>query len=130
MAIVGIGIDLVKISRMEKIRARWHQHFLDRIFTTNEQRYCLQHQKPQVHFSGRFAIKEAVLKALGTGLRDGIRWTEIETVNNPSGKPLVQLTGRASQCADDLGVVQILSSISHDHDYAIAQVILEGRQNG
>jgi len=126
MAIIGIGIDLVKISRMEKIRARWHQHFLDRVFTTNEQHYCLQYHLPHVHFSGRFAIKEALLKALGSGLRDGIRWMEIETVNNQAGKPFVQLTGQARQYADALGVEQILSSISHDHDYAIAQVILEG----
>lgn len=129
MAIVGIGIDLVKISRMEKIRIRWHQAFLDRIFTADEQAYCLQFQKPQVRLSGRFAIKEALLKALGTGLRDGIRWTDITTVNDAAGKPLVQLRGQARQFADELGVQKILSSISHDHDYAIAQIILEGGHN-
>ncbi len=127
MAIIGIGIDLVKISRMEKIRARWHQHFLDRVFTAREQHYCLQYHLPHIHFSGRFAIKEALLKALGTGLRGGIRWIDIEVANNQTGKPLVQLTAQARKYADDMGVKQILSSISHDHDYAIAQVILEGQ---
>lgn len=127
MAIVGIGIDLVKISRMEKIKTRWRQNFLDRIFTEKEQAYCLQFQKPHVHFSGRFAIKEALLKALGTGLRDGIRWTDIETLNDQAGKPFVQLTGHAKRLSDNLDVQKILSSISHDHDYAIAQIILEGR---
>lgn len=130
MAIVGIGIDLVKVSRMEKIRERWQQAFLDRVFTVGEQGYCLQYLKSYVHFAGRFAVKEALLKAIGTGLREGIRWTEIETLNIDAGKPLIQLSGQARQSADHLGVNRILGSISHDHDYAIAQVILEGRQKG
>lgn len=129
MTIVGIGIDLVKISRMKKITARWESGFLDRVFTTREQAYCLDKRAPQVHLSGRFAIKEAAIKALGTGLRQGIRWVDVETVNNASGKPIVRFSGRVLQLANDMGVSKVLSSISHDHDYAIAQVILQGTEN-
>jgi len=125
MAIVGIGIDLVKISRLEKITARWEGHFLDRVFTSAEQAYCLEKRFPPIHFSGRFAIKEATLKALGSGLRKGMRWTDIETLNGPCGRPLVRVFGRVLQVAEDLGVSKILGSISHDQDYAVGQVVLQ-----
>lgn len=126
MAIVGIGIDLVQISRIKKITARWESQFLGRIFTKTERQYCLQKNSPHIHFSGRFAIKEAMLKALGTGLRDGIKWQEIETLSSPSGKPIVRLSGCALELADHLKISGIWGSISHDDDYAIGQVILEG----
>lgn len=126
MAIVGIGIDLVKISRIKKITARWESQFLGRVFTTNERQYCLQKISSHIHLSGRFAIKEAMLKAFGTGLRDGIKWKEIETLSDPSGKPLIRLFGCARERADHMKVSEIWGSISHDHDYAIGQVILEG----
>ncbi len=129
MAILGIGIDLVKISRMEKITARWEGDFLNRVFTTNEQNYCLEKRFPHIHFSGRFAMKEATLKAFGSGLKNGIRWVDIETVNSLSGQPMVRFSGRALQLADEIGVSKAIASISHDHDYAIAQVILEGSLN-
>ncbi len=124
MAIVGIGIDLVKISRLEKITTRWARHFLERVFTAEEQSYCLKKRFPPRHLSGRFAIKEATLKAFGSGLQKGIRWTDIETLKGPSGKPVVRVSGRAFQVAEALGVSEIFASISHDHDYAIGQVLL------
>jgi holo-[acyl-carrier protein] synthase len=80
---------------------------------------------PSLHLSGRFAVKEAVFKALGTGWRSGVRWTEIEVINDPQGKPMVTVTGRVKQLMADLGVTEIHVSISHDTDYAVGQVVLE-----
>ncbi len=127
MSILGIGIDMVNIGRIETMTQRWHQKFLDRVFTKAEQDYCLQKHRSHVHFSGRFAIKEALLKALGTGLSEGMSWKEIETLRDESGRPLVRLSGRVQHFADQIGVSDILSSISHDKDYAIGQVILQGQ---
>ncbi len=126
MTIVGIGIDLVKISRIEEMMARWEDRFLDRVFTPTEQAYCLDRKAPHIHLSARFAVKEAILKALGTGLRMGTKWREIETVNNRSGKPEVKLWGRTRELADARNVADVFASITHDHDYSIAQVILVG----
>ncbi len=125
MSILGIGIDLVRISRLEKMTKRWGNRFLDRVFTPSERAYCLQHKRPHIHFSARFAVKEAAMKALGTGLRDGIRWKEIETRNALNGKPEVSITGKTRRLADTQNVSRIFASMTHDHDYAIAQVILE-----
>ena len=126
MTIVGIGIDLVKISRIQEMMERWGPRFLDRVFTPTEQAYCLRHRFPPVHLSARFAVKEAILKALGTGLRMGTKWKEIETVNNPAGKPEVKLWGTTGQLAAEKNVSKIFATITHDHDYAIAQVLLQG----
>jgi len=126
MNTLGIGIDMVKVSRMETIMRRWDHNFLDRIFTKAEQDYCLQKKMAHIHFSGRFAVKEAVLKALGSGLSKGISWKEIETTPGVSGQPCVRLSGQVQQLADDLGTCEILSSITHDADYAIGQVLLQG----
>lgn len=126
MIVVGIGVDLVKISRIEEMIDRWGARFLNRVFTPIEQAYCLRRKSPHIHLSARFAVKEATLKALGTGLRMGTRWTEIETVNNPAGKPEVKVSGRTRELAEAKNVLEILTSITHDHDYSIAQVVLQG----
>jgi len=122
--IAGIGIDLVKIKRIQDAAQRWDRRFLNRVFTPLEQQYCFARLDPHLHLSGRFAVKEAVFKALGTGWRSGVRWTEIEVLNNPMGKPMVMATGMVKQLMADLGVTEIHVSISHDTDYAIGQVIL------
>jgi holo-[acyl-carrier protein] synthase len=128
MTLLGIGIDMVKVSRMETIIRRWDRNFLERIFTKAEQEYCLQKKMAHVHFSGRFAVKEALLKAMGSGLRQGISWKEIETLPSATGQPRVSLSGRVRQVADEMGACDILSSITHDADYAIAQVLLQGKK--
>jgi holo-[acyl-carrier protein] synthase len=124
MMIVGIGVDLVKISRVQEMADRWGARFLNRVFTPGEQAYCFRHKFPHIHLSARFAVKEAILKALGIGLRMGIRWQEIETINTPAGKPDVKMWGRTRQIADGQKVSQVFASIAHDDDYSIAQVIL------
>ncbi len=123
--IIGIGVDLVKISRIQAITERWGPVFLNRIFTPAEQRYCLRHRFPHRHLAARFAMKEAVLKALGIGIRFGVKWSEIETVNHPNGGPQVIMYGKVRKLADERDVLTVYATITHDDDYAIAQVILQ-----
>ena len=122
--IYGIGVDLVKIQRIEEAVKRWDRRFLNRIFTPIEQEYSYRQKQPFLHLAGRFAVKEAVLKALGTGLRSGIRWLEIEIVNQPSGKPEVRVSGKVKNLMRQRRVKEIHVSISHDTDYSIGQAVL------
>ena len=124
--IIGTGIDIVAIKRIREAETKWGRRFLDRVFTEGEIRYSLNHKSPHIHLAARFASKEAMMKAVGTGLRDGIRWTDIEVINKESGRPGVVLHGKVKDIAGSMGVTGIHMSISHDEAYAIAQVVLEG----
>ncbi len=125
--IVGIGIDLVKNQRIEKAIERWEDRFLRRIFTAQERDYANAFASPCLHFSGRFAVKEALLKALGTGLSSGIRWVEIEVLNNSRGRPEINATGRVQAILKEQNIDAVHVSISHEEEYSVAQVILTGR---
>lgn len=123
MHIVAHGVDLVHCPRVAKI---WQDHgdrFLERVFTERERAYCIDHRDAVLRLSGRFAAKEAVMKLLGTGWRGGVEWTDIETLPDPLGKPLVELRGQTAKLAESLGVAQIMISISHAGDYAIASAL-------
>ena len=122
--VIGIGIDLVKIRRIQEMAEKRNKQFLNRIFTPVEQKYSYSFRNPFPHLAGRFAIKEAVFKALGTGWREGAKWTDIEVANEPSGQPQVLLYGKVKEWIDARGVTQIQASISHDSEYSIGQVIL------
>src|SRR3972149_1312123 len=122
--IYGIGVDLVKIQRIEQAVKRWERRFLDRIFTPIEQEYCHRQKQPFLHLAGRFAVKAAVLKGLGTGLRSGIRWGESEVFNAPGGKPEVRVSGKVKELMRKRRVKAIHVSISHDTDYSIGQAVL------
>lgn len=122
--IYGIGVDLVKIRRIEQAVKRWGRRFLNRIFTPIEQEYSYRQKQPFLHLAGRFAVKESVLKALGTGLRSGIRWVEIEVVNNTEGKPEVRVSGKVKELMQQHHVEAIHVSISHDSDYSVGQAVL------
>ena len=124
--IKGLGVDLVDISRMEKIIARWGDKFLKKIFTQRECTYCDKNSRSARHYAARFAAKEALLKMLGTGLRAGINWTEMEVIRDDLGKPRVMLQGRAGEIARARGINNIHISLSHEQQYAVAQVIGEG----
>jgi len=113
-----IGVDIVEIARIKKAIARWGESFLHRVYTDPELR--LYHKKPS-SLAARFAGKEAVMKLLGTG-RKGVSWREIETVSHPSGKPLLNLYGRAQIEAKRLGLKGVAISLSHSKEYAIAFV--------
>ncbi len=125
LLIIGCGIDLVKVERIEKIIKRWGNSFTSRIFTPLEGEYC---EKKKVNkfqsYAGRFAAKEALLKALGLGLR-GANWKEIEIKNDELGQPLIDTSGKLKNIALAKGVSKYFITISHTKEYAIAEIILE-----
>ena len=116
-----IGIDIIEIARIKSAIDCWGERFLNRIYTEPELRLC---RKKPSRLAGRFAGKEAVMKALGTGTK-GISWREIEILAEPSGKPLVQLYGKAQKRADSLGLDELAISLSHSKEYAVAFVVTE-----
>ena len=123
--IVGLGVDITLIDRMEAAIARRGRALLERVFTPAEIRYCEKHRHSAERFAGRFAAKEAAMKALGTGWTRGVRWVDIEVVREPSGKPTLKLSGATRAIADGLGVKNIAITITHDGNTAMAQVIFE-----
>ena len=127
MSIIGHGIDLVEIDRIERMRADHGPTFLDRCFTAGEQAYA--ESAPRVRaerYAARFAAKEAILKAFGTGLREGIAWTDMDVVRNDLGAPSIVLTGEAADFAATLGITSWRISISHTAELAMASVIAVG----
>src|ERR1017187_765909 len=123
--IVGSGIDMVEIGRIQQSVDRYGQRFLDRIYTGGEQAYCLRKRKSAESLAARFAAKEAGAKALGTGISYGVNWLEFEVVREPGGRPTLRFHGRAAQIAARLGVVRAALSITHTADLAMASVVLE-----
>ena len=123
--IVGSGIDLVEIGRIQQSMDRYGGRFLDRIYTRAEQAYCLRKRNSAESFAARFAAKEAGAKALGTGISFGVGWLEIEVVREASGRPNIQFHGRAADIATRLGVTHAALSITHTADHAMASVLLE-----
>lgn len=123
--IVGSGIDLVEIERIQHSVHRYGARFLNRVYTTAEQAYCLRKRTSAESFAGRFAAKEAAAKALGTGISLGVNWLEIEVVREPGGRPSVRFHGRAAQIASRLGVARVALSITHTSALAMASVVLE-----
>ena len=130
MNAIAHGVDLVECARLAEAIGRHGERFLRRVFTDRERAYCRDRKREIEHLAGRFAAKEAVLKVLGTGWRNGISWTDIEVVNLPSGQPRVQLAGRCRQLADELGLSAIVISISHTASHAIASAIGSAAGNG
>src|SRR5438477_10091717 len=125
MTVRGIGIDLVPIPRMRHLLERWQDRFLSRVFTEDEIAYCRRRKDPVPHFAARFAAKEAGLKALGTGLRLGVSWRELEVRRERGGPPMLVLRGRSRDLARARrGADRMLLALSHDGDYAIAQAML------
>ena len=123
--IVGSGIDLAEIGRIQKSIDRYGARFLDRVYTPAEQAYCLRKRNSAESLAARFAAKEAGAKALGTGISQGVGWLEIEVVREPSGRPTIQFHGRAAQIAAHLGVAHAALSITHTADLAMSSVVLE-----
>lgn len=127
--VIAHGVDLVDVHRVEQMASRHGQRFLDRVFTLAEQEYCQRSKRRFEHYAGRFAAKEAVMKVLGTGWRNGIAWSDIEVVNASSGAPSVRLAGLCAVTARERGIATILISISHTDSHAIASAIgLGGRE--
>ncbi len=123
--IVGSGIDMVEISRIQQSVERYGQRFLDRVYTAAEQAYCLRKRKSAESLAARFAAKEAGAKALGTGISRGVNWLEIEVTREPGGRPTLRFHGRAAEIALQLGVAHTALSITHTAELSMASVILE-----
>ena len=123
--IVGLGVDMEEITRLGDAIKRHGRIFLERIFTPAEIAYCERHRDPVERYAGRFAAKEAAMKALGTGWGKGVRWRDIEVMRQPGGRPTIIFHGVAHEHAERLGARQISLSITHTGNFALAEVILE-----
>lgn len=124
--VIGLGLDLIAL---ERFRAAWQRHgdrLLERIFTDHERQVCLRRRDPVPELSARFAAKEATFKAIGTGLRRGVRWRDVEVRNAPSGRPYLEVSGRVAEIARSLGGRRLVVSLTHSVDAAAAQVMLMG----
>ena len=127
MRVIGIGTDITEIDRISQMVERHARSFLDRVFTPNEQRYCGSGAAARERYAARWAAKEAVLKARGTGWSVGIAWTDVEVVKLPSGAVSVALSGGAARRAEELGVTEVLLSVSHGKNHAVAFAVAQGQ---
>ena len=129
MHILGHGVDVIECPRILKLLEDHGDRFLKRVFTDHELDYCHKHKESTQHLAGRFAAKEAVLKALGTGMRGRMKWTDVEIANDDLGKPEIDLTGESADVAGKMGVTQVLVSISHTREHAVASAIALGKDS-
>jgi len=123
--IIGMGIDVAEVRRIREVIESQKERFLRRVYTPDEVAYCEQFKNKFERYAGRFAAKEAAMKALGTGWSHGVRWADVEVVRQRGGRPTIALKGEARKVADKLGVKNIVLSITHTADQAIAHVIFE-----
>jgi holo-[acyl-carrier protein] synthase len=123
--IIGMGVDIAEVERIQSAIERYGETFLRRIYTSAERAYCEQFKNKYERYAGRFAAKEAAMKALGTGWRRGVRWVDFEVVRQAGGRPAMALDGAAKEIAAQIGVKRISLSITHTARQALAQVILE-----
>ena len=128
--IAGIGVDLVHVPRIRQAIERWQERFLERVFTADEIAYARRRRDPAEHLAARFAAKEAALKALGTGLSMGVRWREVEVRRARGEPPRLALSGRTAALGAARGVRVLHVSLTHDGEYALAQVLAEGDATG
>lgn len=127
LPVLGVGVDLVENARMQSALARWGKAFKKKVFLPAEQAYCAGRPEPWRHYAGRFAIKEAVSKAFGTGISEHLGWLDIEVRRDPdSGAPSVRLSPKGGRLARRRGVERVLVSLSHTRSYAVAQALLVG----
>jgi holo-[acyl-carrier protein] synthase len=121
--IVGVGTDIIETVRIGRVIERHGEAFLHRVFTDDEIRYCSKRREYLQHYAGRWAAKEAVMKVLGTGFAPGVGWKDIEVRTKPSGQPYIQLHGGVRELAEQMGIDEILISVSHCRAYATATAI-------
>jgi len=126
MSIVALGLDLTEIERLAATAEKRGARFLERIFTPGERAYCERRAaRRMVHYAGRFAVKEAVMKALGTGWAGGVRWRDIEVERAPGGPPRLCLHGASAEIARERGIERWHVTITHDAGIAAAVVVAE-----
>ncbi len=130
MNVVGIGTDIIECLRIAQMIERHGEQFINRVYTSHEIQYCQARKQATQHFAGRWAAKEAMLKALGTGWRRGISWRDVEVRAEASGKPTAVLRGGAREVCEELGITEMLVSISHCRSHATAHAIALGPDQG
>ncbi len=128
--VIGIGTDITECLRIARMIERHGELFINRVYTPEEIRYCQNRKQATQHFTGRWAAKEAILKALGTGWRRGISWLDIEVRNEPGGRPVVAVRGGAKEVVEQLGITKLLVSISHCRTHATAFAVALGNNSG
>ena len=128
MTVLGIGTDIVECLRIAQMIERHGELFITRVYTEYEYEYCSARKAATQHYAGRWAAKEAVLKAMGTGWARGIRWRDIEVRNERGGRPHISLGGGARDVCERLGICEVLISISHCRTHATATALALGRE--
>jgi holo-[acyl-carrier protein] synthase len=126
--IVGTGIDIAEVDRIAASIERFGRRFLERVFTADEIRYCESKANKAERYAGRFAAKEAAMKAIGTGWSRGVTWQDVEVTRVPGGRPTVTFHGKAAEFFHRLSAVRAHLSITHTKEQAMAQVILESEE--
>jgi holo-[acyl-carrier protein] synthase len=124
--ILGTGVDLAEVARIREAIGRHGDRFVRRIYTSAEIAYVESKANRFERYAGRFAAKEAGMKAIGTGWKRGVRWQDFEVFNLPSGRPTLRLHGEAARIAEKMGVTTVSLSITHTAELGMAHVILEG----
>jgi len=122
MAVFAIGVDMVEVERIQQLIRQYGDRFLNRVYTPTEREYCLKKAIPAINFAARFAAKEALFKATGFGLGEGMRWWDVEVINDSKGQPCVRLHGKTFQI---LKGKKIHLSLSHTQKLAVAMVVVE-----
>ena len=125
-AILGLGVDVVSVARIGRLKDRLGSRFLGRVFTDDELADIGAESAPDERVAARFAAKEAVMKALGTGLTGGVGFKQIEVSNLPSGRPVAKLSGAAADIARELGAAKVLITMANEREWAVAVALLEG----
>jgi holo-[acyl-carrier protein] synthase len=124
--IIGTGVDIVEVERFRKVLERLKERFILRVFTPGERSFCDSHRDPVPHLAARFAAKEGVFKALGTGWAKGVTWLDVEILRERQDAPKIVLAGEALSLSQKMGVRNLHLSLSHTEHWAVAMVILEG----
>ncbi|MFD0894579.1 holo-ACP synthase [Luteolibacter ambystomatis] len=126
MRLIGIGIDVVEVQRIAEALERHGEAFGERIFTAEERRYCSSQKRPALHYAARFAAKEAVAKAFGTGIGKDLGWLDMEIIRRESGEPAIVLSGTGKAYAEANGITEVKISLTHARDYAAANAVALG----
>lgn len=126
MKVIALGLDLVEVARIRDLLVRQGERFKKRVFASGEQIYCDAQAEPAMHYAARFAAKEAVAKALGSGLAEGVVWADIEVVRASNGQPSITLHNGAAEKAGQLGIRQLLVTLTHTRESAAASVVALG----
>jgi holo-[acyl-carrier protein] synthase len=123
MKIFGVGIDVIEVERIEEALKEFGERFLERVFTAEERAYCSKQKRPELHYAARWAAKEAVSKAFGTGIGEEVAWTEVEVLRGDAGEPSLRLHGAGKEFAERKGIKEVKISLTHAKHYAAANAV-------